>query len=303
MRFISAKPLVDHARKNGYAVPALNSNGGSYDIARAALEACQKTNSPLILQVYEPNCDYRGYDYFVNLADFLCNELKIEVPVALQVDHGRSFESVSKAIDSGFTSVMIDVSSQPLETNISETKKVIEYAGRRNVSVEAEVGYVKGNEPPERNMTGRAEIHQRPQVKAVKTSVDEAIYFVEKTKVDMLAVNIGTTHGCYNLQDDIDFDLLSELCRKVDIPLVQHGTCGIRKTFLEKLSKNGMSKINFGEFFRFNYINYFIELADSMEHFWHPWKIMQQVKKRLRSDMIELIEAVGSCGQADYIEI
>ena len=252
----------------------------------------------MILKVYEPNCEYRGYEYFVNLASFLCNELKITVPVALQVDHGHSFGSVAKAIEAGFTSVMFDASHEPLKVNIEQTKEVIAFAHERGVSVEAEVGYVKGNEPPNKSMVGQVEILQRPQIEAVKTDIDEAVKFAEATDVDMLAVNIGTTHGCYEIQDEIDFDLLGKLRDALDMPLVQHGTCGIGVDLLSKLSQGGMSKINFGEPFRYNYIRYFNELTDSMEHLWHPWKIMREVKNHIKDDMIKIVKALGSAEKA-----
>ena len=92
MKFINAKALVTAAQAGGYAVPALNTNGGTYDITRAALEAAQEMQSPVILQVYEPNVEYRGFGFFVNQAEYLCKELEITVPVALQVDHGHGAE-------------------------------------------------------------------------------------------------------------------------------------------------------------------------------------------------------------------
>jgi fructose-bisphosphate aldolase class II/tagatose 1,6-diphosphate aldolase GatY/KbaY len=126
MKFVQGGMLTRKAMENGYAVPALNTNGGSYDIARAALEAAQEMNSPLILQVYEPNMDYRGFDYFVNMASFLCDELEISVPVALQVDHGHSYETALKAMKAGFTSFMFDASHDPLEENIAKRKSLLD---------------------------------------------------------------------------------------------------------------------------------------------------------------------------------
>ena len=166
MRFVSAKPLVDAARKGGYAVPALNANGGTYDIARAALEACQELKSPCILQAYEPNLEYRGLKYFVELADFLCDELKITVPVALQIDHGKSFASALRAMQAGFTSFMFDASHDPLEENIRKTAKVVEAAKALGVSIEAEVGYVKGNEPKKEKLIGRIPVPEFPDIEA-----------------------------------------------------------------------------------------------------------------------------------------
>ena len=299
MKFVNAKPLVADAKNKGYAVPALNTNGGTYDIARAALEAAEEMKSPLILQAYEPNLEYRGYDYFVKMASHLCDELNIRVPVALQVDHGHSFDSVLKAMKAGFTSVMFDASHDPLEDNIANTRKVVEIAKVLGCSVEAEVGYVKGNEAKKEKLIGRIPVAEKPSISPAKTDIAEAQRFVSEVDVDMLAVSVGTTHGVYKAQAGIDFELLKMLASKIDTPLVQHGTCGISLEDISRLVKAGMSKVNFGEPFRFNYIKYFNELTDSMEHLWHPWKIMREVKNRLKTDMKEIITALGAEGKAD----
>lgn len=298
MRFVSARPLVDAARDGGYGVPALNANGATYDIARAALEIAQEMGSPLILQAYEPNLEYRGFGYFVKLAGILCDELGITVPVALQVDHGHSFESAVKAMREGFTSFMFDASHDPIEENIAKTKKVVEVARVLGVSIEAEVGYVKGNEPKKEAQIGRIPVAEKPLIPPAKTDLAEAKRFVEEVDVDMLAVSVGTTHGVYQKQTEIDFDLLKRLRSEIDVPLVQHGTCGISMEDVSKLVACGMSKVNFGEAFRFNYIKYFNELTDTMEHQWHAWRIMREVKNRLKEDMREIIGAVGSEGKA-----
>jgi ketose-bisphosphate aldolase len=289
--------MVKKAQEKGYAVPAFNSNGGTYDIARAALEAAQETDSPLILQVYEPNCSYRNFKHVVNQAQFLCDDLGITVPVALHLDHGKSFESTVKAISAGFTGVMLDASHKPLEENIDVIQKLLEVARPLGVAVEAEVGHVKGNEPPREKQIGRVEPPEEPSVPPVYTKEKEATRFVEATGVDLLAVSVGTTHGVFKRQTGLDYDLLGTLRKSVPVPLVQHGTGGISLEDLSKLAQNGMAKINFGEPFRYNYINYFYELTDSMEHLWHPWKIMQEVKERLKKDMKELIKALGSEGK------
>lgn len=298
MKFQPAKLLVDKAKSESYSVPAFNTNGATYDITRAALEICQEAGSPLIMQVYEPNCAYRGFDYYYNLSNFLCDELSINIPVALQLDHGHSFDSVVKAMKAGFTGVMFDASHEPIDVNIAQTREVMKVARAMGVSVEAEIGYVKGNEKPKQKQIGRVAVPEKPEIEPAKTNLDEAVRFANETNVDMLAVSVGTTHGVYKSQTDIDYDLLKEISSKVSTPLVQHGTCGISIKDLQKLSKSGMSKINFGEPFRFNYIKYFSELTDSIEHFWHPWKIMQNIKELLKEDMKELIKALGSENKA-----
>lgn len=298
MKFENPANMVKRAQEKGYAIPALNTNGGSYDIARAALEAAEETKAPVIVQSYEPNCAYRGFGYIANTTAFLADELDISVPVALQVDHGHSFDSVVSAMRAGFSSVMFDASHEPLEDNIALTNQVLQVANALNVAVEAEVGHVKGNEPKPEKQIGRIPVPESPSIPPTKTDPKEAKAFVEACNVTMLAVSVGTTHGVYQNQDKIDFELLKELQSTVDVPLVQHGTSGISLDNLSKLAKSGMSKINFGEPFRFEYIQHFNDLTESMEHLWHPWRIQKEIKNRLKDKMVEIIKALGADGKA-----
>jgi len=301
MRFLSPTALVTDAQQRGYAVPAMNTNGATYDIARAALEAAQELQAPLILQVYEPNIAYRGFEYFVNLARWLADELDVTIPLALQLDHGKSFASTLRAMRAGFTAVMFDGSKLPLQENIAETGKIVEAAKTLGVAVEAEVGYVKGNEPTRDKQIGRIPVPPSPTEPPGKTAIDEAVQLTQQVDIDMLAVAIGTTHGVYQRQTDIDFQLLDDLRKAIPTPLVMHGTSGICLEDLAKLTKHGMAKINFGEPFRFNYVRYFNELTDNMEHLWHPWKIAQEIKNHLKADMKKLITALNADGKAPTI--
>jgi fructose/tagatose bisphosphate aldolase len=157
---------------------------------------------------------------------------------------------------------------------------------------------VKGNEPQKEKQVGRITVPEKPVIPPAKTKVEDAVRFVSEVDVDMLAVSVGTTHGVYKTQSEIDFQLLKEIRSRIETPLVQHGTCGISLVDISRLASAGMSKINFGEALRFNYINYFNELTDSMEHQWHAWKIMREIKNKLKSDIKEIICALGADGKA-----
>ena len=297
-RFLDSKTLVLDAQKRGYAVPAMNTNGGSYDITRAALEAAQELQAPMIIQVYEPNAAYRGYGYFVQLTSYLYDDLGISVPVALHLDHGKSFDSIVRAIQAGLTGVMFDASHEPLEVNIARTRRVVELARAAGVSVEAEIGYVKGNEPPQGSQIGRVPIPETPSIPPAKSRPDEVERFATEVDLDMLAVSIGSTHGVYQRQENLDYELLETIRRSIEIPLVMHGTGGISESDLTRLAGAGMSKINFGEPFLYNFIRYFNDLTDTAEHLWHSWRIMQNVKDKLKQDMASLIVALGADGKA-----
>jgi ketose-bisphosphate aldolase len=283
MKFCTASSLAQRAREEGYAVPAFNTNGATYDIARAAIEAADELASPLIIQSYEPNLAYRGFQLAAYQTAFLAEGAN--TPIAMHLDHGSSIESAIEAIEAGFSSVMIDGSHLPLDENIRLTKQVIEAARPLGVSVEAEVGHVTGG------------VHSHGSGSAV-TDPDEAVRLVEETGVDMLAIANGTRHGVIELQDQIDLQLVKTLRGRISVPLVQHGTSGIPLRLITVLAKAGMAKFNFGEPFRANYIKYFVEYSKTLDHGDHAWKIAQAVKDRLKQDMKELIVALGSEGKA-----
>lgn len=298
MNIVSAGPMTRDAREKGYAVPAFNTNGATYDLTRAALESARDMESPLIVQVYEPNAGYRGFGYFVHQVRYLCEELDVRVPVAIQLDHGHSFDSAVRAIRAGFTSVMIDASHEPIEVNAEITRKVVEVARPLDVSVEAEIGYVAGNEPAETEQIGRVPVQPSPTGPAPMTTPEEAMDFVKRVDVDLLAVAVGTTHGVYESQTGMDYEVVRALRAAVDVPLVQHGTGGIALEDLTRLKDAGMAKVNFGEVFRYDYIRHFLDITDHSEHLWHPWRIMEQTKDRIKDTMDELIRALGSDGRA-----
>lgn len=288
MKLCNSKILSNNARKQGYAVPALNTNGTTYDITRAIIEACEEMRSPLIIQCYEDNLEYRGYDIFPYMVRFLAEDCSI--PIALQLDHGKSITSVIKAVKAGFTSVMIDCAELSLEDNMAETNKVIDLVKPLGVSVESEVGNI-------------IKSSQEEGKKALCTNAEDVKKFTGQVDVDMLAVAVGTTHGIFEEQKNINFDLISEFNSITDIPLVLHGTCGVSLEGITKCVNSGMSKINFGEAFRMNYIRYFNEYSEKIDHEHHVWRIMRECKNQLKEDIKDIIRAVGSEGKADDIKL
>jgi ketose-bisphosphate aldolase len=283
MKLVNAKYLCDKAADKGFGIPALNNNGGNYDIGRAIIEASQELQSPLIIQCYEPNLEYCGYDYAGLLIKFLAAETTI--PMAIALDHGKTPESVFRAVKAGFTHVMIDYADKPLDENVRGTQEIINIVRPLGISVEAEIGHIiKSSDDSE--------------ARAPKVSVEEAKEFASKVDVDLLAVAVGSTHGIFKKQHGLDFKLVSKLRAAVKPPLVQHGTCGISMADISKVVKAGMTKINFGEGLRMNYIRYFNEFSESLNHEHHAWRIARAAKDRLKKDIKEIIRAVGSEGKA-----
>jgi fructose-bisphosphate aldolase class II len=287
MNLYNAKHLCDHAAAKAFGIPALNNNGGTYDIGRAIFEAAEELQSPLIIQCYEPNLEYRGFDYSGQLLRYLAAETTI--PVAIALDHGRSPQSVLRAVRAGFTHVMIDYADKPLEENVRGTREIIDLVRPLGISVEAEIGHI---------IKSSDASHQR----AATVSVAEAKEFTAQVDVDLLAVAVGTTHGIFKEQHGMDYALMSQLRSAVKPPLVLHGTCGISLADISKCVQAGMTKINFGEGLRMNYIRYFNELSQTLNHEHHVWRIARAAKDRLKEDIKQIIRAVGSEGKVSTIK-
>lgn len=286
MKFYNAKHICDQAAAKGFGVPALNTNGGTYDITRAIIEAAEELQSPLIIQCYEPNLEYRGYDYAGLLIKSLASECSI--PLAIALDHGKSPASILRAVRAGFTHVMIDYADKPLEQNIRGTQQILDMVRPLGISVEAEVGHI---------IKSSDDSSQR----APTASVKEVKEFVSQVEVDLLAVAVGTTHGIFKEQHGIDFALISKLAAITKAPLVLHGTCGVSLQDITRSVKAGMTKINFGEGLRMNFIRYFNECTRTLNHEHHAWRIMRAAKDRLKEDIKAIIRAVGSEGKAAQI--
>ena len=286
MKLYNAKHLCDQAAAKGFGIPALNNNGGSYDIGRAIIEACEELRSPLIIQCYEPNLEYRGFDYAGQLIRFLAADSTI--PLAIALDHGKTPQSILRAVKAGFTHVMIDYAHSPLADNARGTRAIIDAVRPRGISVEAEIGdIIKSSDEDSR--------------RAPLVSVAEAREFLSLVDPDLLAVAVGTTHGIFQEQRGIDFDLISRLAAVSSVPLVLHGTCGVSMEDITRSVKAGMTKINFGEGLRMNYIRYFNEFSATLNHEFHAWRIMRACKDRTVEDVKEIIRAVGSEGKAASI--
>ena len=287
MKLCNAKTLCDQAAEKGFGIPALNNNGGTYDIARAILEAAEELQSPLIIQCYGPNLEYRGFDYAGQLIRTLAADSTI--PMAIALDHGKTPASVMRAVRAGFTHVMIDYAHDPLEQNARGTQQIIDFVRPLGISVEAEIGNIIKSS----DASGQ---------RAATVSLAEVKQFTSLVDVDLLAVAVGTTHGIFKEQKGIDFKLISKIAATTRVPLVQHGTCGVSLEDITRCVKAGMTKINFGEGLRMNYIRYFNEFSQTLNHEHHVWRIARACKDKLKEDIKQIIRAVGSEGKASAIK-
>ena len=230
MPIVTTKEMFQKAYAGGYAVGAFNVN--NMEIIQGITEAAGELKAPVILQVSKGARSYANHTYLVKLVEAAAKEN--DIPIALHLDHGDSFELCKSCIDGGFTSVMIDASSKPFAENIELTRKVVEYAHDHGAVVEAELGTLAGVEDDVVVEHG-AEMFTRPE------EVEE---FVSKTGCDSLAIAIGTSHGAYKFKPgtkpQLRFDVLEECAKRLPgFPIVLHGASSVPQNFVEEINKYG----------------------------------------------------------------
>lgn len=223
---ISSQKLLQKARKEGFAVPAFNVN--NLEMVEAVMKAAVELKSPVILQTSEGAIEYAGMHYLIALARVAA---EAKLPVVLHVDHGKNLATIKEAIKQGYSSVMIDASRLPLKENIAATKKVVAWAKTKKVSVEAEIGAIRGIE----DHVSVAE------AQAFLTDPKEAALFAKETGCDSLAISIGTAHGAYKFEGlpRLELTRLKEIAALVKIPLVLHGASGVREDLIDLAEHHG----------------------------------------------------------------
>lgn len=230
MSLVSSTPLLQKARENGYAVVAFNVH--TLEMLQAVVEAAEETNAPLILQTTVGTVKHLGMNYIAAAAKTAAESAN--VPIALHLDHCQDFDLIVQCMRAGYTSVMIDASMHPFEENVRRTIQVVEVARALNVNVEAELGKVGGVEDD--IVVAEAD--------AMLADPQECVEFVERTGVHTLAPAIGTAHGIYKGEPNIDFDRIEAIARNVSVPLVLHGGSGIPDEQVARCISLGMAKMN-----------------------------------------------------------
>ncbi len=230
MPLVNTKEMFKAAYEGGYAIGAFNVN--NMEIIQGIVEAGKKLNAPLILQVSKGARAYANHTYLVKLVEAAVEESGL--PIALHLDHGPDFETCKSCIDGGFTSVMIDGSHLPYEENVALTKRVVDYAHERGVTVEGELGQLAGIED---DVNVSAE-------DASYTNPDQVYDFVTRTGVDSLAIAIGTSHGAFKFKPgqkpQLRFDILEEVSKRLPgFPIVLHGASSVIPEFVEMINNYG----------------------------------------------------------------
>lgn len=283
---VTGDVILKVANSHNFAVPAFNIS--NYSMLNAVIETCEKMRSPHIIAIHPDELRHIGGDM---LASIVQRAHKSCVPTAIHLDHGASYEQVLLAIQSGFTSVMIDKSMESWEENVAQTRRVVEAAHAVGISVEAELGTIGATDSY--GETGSRDI--------IYTDPDDALRFVQETGVDSLAVAIGTRHGLYpdDLPPRLKLDLLDKIKSKLEIPLVLHGGSDNPDEEIREAVKRGINKVNISSDIKAAYFMRMREvLADTGLR--EPNVIEPPCEEALRECAAHKIELFGSAGTVKY---
>ncbi len=302
----TSEKILRKAQKGGYAVAAFNIN--NMEITQAVIDAAVIAKAPVILQTSEGALAYGGLNWLYAL---MREAAQAPVPVAIHLDHGKDYELIKECIAMGYTSVMFDGSSLAYADNVRQTKKVVAYAHKRGVSVEAELGALAGIED-------FVTVEQRD---AHLTDPDQVVDFVARTGCDALAIAIGTSHGLHKFtgEPELDFKRLKAIRAKVTTPLVLHGASevdqrmvkiakkygahlknarGVTDALMKKAVKGGITKVNTDTDIRLAFDAGVREVIATKPDAYDPREILGKARDYMREVALERIIVLGSKNKA-----
>ncbi|CAM3628875.1 class II fructose-1,6-bisphosphate aldolase [Marinicrinis lubricantis] len=284
MTLVSSTPMLRAASRNGYAVAAFNVH--TLEMLQAVVEAAEEAEAPLIIQTTVGTVKHLGADYICASVHAASKHTKI--PMALHLDHCSDFAMIMNCIRAGYTSVMIDASAYPFEDNVRITRKVVEVANACGINVEAELGKVGGVEDD-------IIVDERD---ALLADPEECAVFVERTGVHSLAPAIGTAHGIYKGEPNIDFDRIRAIREKTAVPLVLHGGSGIPAAQVKRSVALGMAKMNVATELRIAFSDAIKDVFTAKPEENDPRKYMVPAKQAVKSIALAKMELCGCIGKA-----
>ena len=280
---MNMKAILAPANEHNFAVPAFNVSSNM--ILKGVMHTCEEMQAPVIIAIHPDELEFVE-DSFVKAV--IEEAHKATVPVCIHLDHGSKFEQVLRAIQDGFTSVMIDGAHLPLEENIAITKKVVEVAHPVNVSVEAELGTI--GTADDYGEAGSKEI--------IYTEVDDAVRFIKETDIDCLAIAIGTAHGIYpkGFQPKLQLELLEKIAAVAPVPLVLHGGSNNPDEEIRRACEIGIQKVNISSDFKFAFFQKVDQVIQETGGF-IPAKVLGPGIEAARAVLKQKMELFGSTGK------
>ena len=288
MSFVTTKEMLKEAQKGRYAVGAFNAN--NMEIIQAIVETAEEEKAPVILQASQGAIKYAGLDSIVAMVKIMAE--KVNIPVALHLDHGTDYYQNIKCLRAGFTSLMYDGSKLPFDENVKMTKKVVEMAHACDIPVEAELGQI-----------GKMGDSDEPGValERVKESMavpEEAVKFVELTEIDFLAAAVGTIHGCRTPFAKLDISRIERIRELTGVPLVLHGASGVNDDEVRKGIAAGICKINIDTRIRMIFTEKMSEIIKTNPEEIDPRKILGPAKDAAKETIRDRIKVFGCSGKA-----
>ena len=286
---VHIKKIIPKAEKSDYAVPAFNTFNLESTLAIARGAVAQ--NSPVIIQVSEKTIEYAGLKPITHIVETIAKNEAVNVPVALHLDHGKSFRSVAECIHAGFSSIHIDASELPFDENVILTKQATDYAHKYGVWVQGELGTILGQKQMIDKKTSQ-------ELEKFMTKPDEAEEYVRKTKIDTFAPSVGAIHGIFVGKEKINQELVKEIKEKTNLPLVLHGASGVSNQDIRQAIKNGLTVINIDSSLRETFSNTLREILMTHRLEIVPRKILALVTDAIQEIIEEKIILFGSKGMA-----
>jgi fructose-bisphosphate aldolase class II len=282
MPLVSSKPVLEEAFRRHFAVGAFNAN--NMEQVQAIVEAAQEERAPVILQVSQGAIRYAGIEFAAGLVKIAASLAGI--PVVLHLDHGTDFEQNVRCLRAGFTSLMYDGSKRPFEENVAITRRVVDIAHIAGIPVEAELGQVL-------NIAGNV---TADDVVAAMTEPDQAREFVERTGCDSLAVACGSVHAMTSREATLDIERLKAIRARVDIPLVLHGSSGVKHESVLDAIENGIAKVNVATALNQALIDGIRQATAASPDETDPRKVIGVGREKVKETVREKIRLFGSAG-------
>jgi fructose-bisphosphate aldolase, class II len=288
---VHIKDLIKKAQKDGYAVGAFNIF--NLETALGVVRAASKLGAPAIVQVSETTIEYAGLKAITQIVEAVAKDEKVKVPIALHLDHGKSFRSVAECINVGFSSIHIDASELPLEENILLSKQSVDYAHKHGVWAQGEIGILRGVEDKAQTPEDMAPFFTDP---------DQAADFVKETGIDTLAVSIGNMHGIKKFRDvgvpDLDLLRLEKINKKIPhVPIVLHGASGLKADQIKPAIELGVRIINIDTELRLAFTQAVREILDKDSLIYDPRQVLTPAIEAVSAIVSAKIKMFGSDGK------
>ncbi|MBK0034565.1 tagatose bisphosphate family class II aldolase [Erwinia sp. S43] len=283
MYLVSNRTMLLNAQREGYAVPAFNVH--NLETVQAIAETAAELRSPVIMAGTTGTWNYAGLEYLVAICQQAAK--KYDLPIALHLDHHEDLNDISRKVHAGVRSVMIDASHYPFAQNIEKVREVVRLCHRYDVSVEAELGRLGGQEDD--LIVDESDSFFTDPAKAQE--------YVSRTGIDSLAVAIGSAHGLYQGEPKLDFDRLAQIREQVDIPLVLHGASGIPEAMLRRSISLGICKVNVATELKIAFSGAVKAFFNAHPGASDPREYMEPGKQAMKQVVAEKIRICGSEGR------